>query len=168
MYSSPVLKPFLTHSQVRKLASSAPMLLCGSFSKLAHAVFDPESLLRARRAAMTKNAEQSTPQPMEDVAHPDRLMVTPDAQETAYATRIAEWASRTKVLSAGVDTARGARTSAAASAADPRASNGAIMSPVVVRPQRHLLRIGEIVEGQFCDLLGMASPSTYLSRFHTG
>lgn len=148
------------------------MLLCGSFSKLAHAVLDPESLLRARRAAMTQNAEHSAPQPMEDVSHPDRLMVTPDAQEIAYATRIAEWASRAKVLSAGIEAARGAQTSTAAaavaSASDPKTVIGATMPPVVVRPQRPLLRIGEIVEGQFCDLLAMASPSTYLSRFHTG
>lgn len=121
---------------------------------------------------MTKNAEHSAPQPMEDVSHPDRLMVTPDAQETAYATRIAEWASRAKVLSAGIEAARGAQTSTAAAAAasgsDPKTVIGATMPPVVVRPQRPLLRIGEIVEGQFCDLLVMASPSTYLSRFHTG
>jgi hypothetical protein len=162
MYSSPVLMLFLEHSQVRKLASSAPMLLCGSFSKLAHAVLDPDSLLRARRAAMTKNAQQSAPQPMEDVSHPDRLMVTPDVQETAYATRIAGWACRAKVLSTGIESARGAQTSTAAAAAsgiDPKATNGAVMPPVVARPPRPLLRIGEIVEGQFCDLLGMASTS---------
>ncbi|KAG0653750.1 hypothetical protein C6P46_002226 [Rhodotorula mucilaginosa] len=136
------------HLHVRKLASSAPMLLCGSFSKLAHAVLDPDSLLRARRAAMTKNAQQSAPQPMEDVSHPDRLMVTPDVQETAYATRIAGWACRAKVLSTGIESARGAQTSTAAAAAsgiDPKATNGAVMPPVVARPPRPLLRIGEIV-----------------------
>ncbi|GAA5876254.1 hypothetical protein JCM3774_002338 [Rhodotorula dairenensis] len=125
---------------LRKLASSAPMLLCGSFSKLAHAVLDPLS-------ARSKNADRAL-SPMEEVAHPDRLLVVPGPQELAYATRIAEWARRTKPPAA-------APAGAAVAGAATHPTGEAPGPSVPVRSHRPLLRIGEIVEGQFCDLIGM-------------
>lgn len=119
------------------------MLLCGSFSKLAHAVLDVEVLCSG-----VQNTDR--PVPMEDVAHPDRLLVVPSAQERAYATRIAEWARRKVAGEAGAPILH----EAIAAEPVPHPTAGAPGLPVV-RPQRPLLRIGEIVEGQFCDLLGM-------------
>ncbi|GAA5982861.1 hypothetical protein JCM10908_006813 [Rhodotorula pacifica] len=135
---------------IRKLANAAPMLLCGSFSKLAHAVLDPDAL----RPRAKNGAEEQ--RPMEEDTHPDRLLVTPDVEELAYATQIAEWLRRTGMPLSEVGAVTGlARPAAASTNGEASAVSGANAPPAYVRPQRPLLRIGEIVEGQFCDLIGM-------------
>ncbi|KPV73183.1 uncharacterized protein RHOBADRAFT_55394 [Rhodotorula graminis WP1] len=143
----------LARNLVLKAASTpgAPILLARAFAVVPHAPLRPAALLASPPPRPGAAAATAAP-----TARPSALEVAPD--ELAYAARVVRACGEAAGPNEGEGGAAGAETRpmlppSLADGARPRASAGGGGA----RGGRPLLRVEEMSEGQFCDLIGMVT-----------
>ncbi|GAA6056225.1 hypothetical protein JCM3770_002096 [Rhodotorula araucariae] len=137
--------------------SSSPVLLAKSFAVVPHALLRPAALLAQppRQDPLPPPLADDEPPANSTVRHELRL----EAEELAYAGRVAKAAAGAKGLATAVAAmATGKERALDGTAAPPATSNATRAANGAGGARgRPLLRVEALAEGQFCDLIGMVT-----------
>ncbi|BGP52107.1 hypothetical protein JCM10450v2_008078 [Rhodotorula kratochvilovae] len=144
---------FLAQLLVLKSTStpSAPILLAKSFAVVPHALLRPAAL-RAAPPAQDPLPPPAGAEP--PVTSAGRHVLRLGEEELAYAARVAKAAKGAAGAEAGLD--QGKRRAAAGAAGQQGAVGGQQRGAAGVGG-RPFLRVEEVTEGQFCDMIGMVT-----------